>query len=118
MSLSFSESWSLLSSQWSPLHYTCLFGRKEAMKCLIEHHADVNKLTEGIMVCFSLSWKFSLVSESSFVIQTVSLLLTWRRTQKRGDPIRPFNLHRLVYFPLLCDTTYHRRSQGIQCPGL
>jgi hypothetical protein len=36
-------------SHWSPLHYSCLMGRKDAVKFLVDHGADVNKLTEGIV---------------------------------------------------------------------
>jgi ankyrin repeat protein len=39
---------------WAPLHYACLLGRKDMVKFLIEHNADVNKMTEGVLSFFTL----------------------------------------------------------------
>ena len=33
---------------WAPLHYACLEGRREAVVFLLDHGADINKMTEGI----------------------------------------------------------------------
>lgn len=34
---------------WAPLHYACLFGRIDAATWLVEHGANINMMTEGIM---------------------------------------------------------------------
>ena len=35
---------------WAPLHYACLFGRREVVHYLVEKGADINMLTEGIII--------------------------------------------------------------------
>jgi hypothetical protein len=58
----FTAAWRSSLPDWAPLHYACLLGRKDTVKFLIDHNADVNKMTEGVshllilFLCFLISW--------------------------------------------------------------
>jgi hypothetical protein len=97
-------------AHWSPLHYSCLLGRKDAVKCLVEHGADVNKLTEGVSLPFILFlFPLSCLSfiymervlfpllESLYLFLGVFLLFNNQgRTKETGTAICPFCFHRWV----------------------
>jgi ankyrin repeat protein len=68
--VSFALTWRFPLTYWSPLHYSCLFGRKDAVKFLLEHGADVNRLTEGVFFLFRLSL-FSLSCPFSIHIEVL-----------------------------------------------
>ena len=53
---------------WAPLHYACLYGRKEAVKTLIEQHADVDMMTQGVSYIYLYYYRsfIFLLTESSF----------------------------------------------------